>query len=42
MIFSYQGVVWKIDWIHLVWVAVGIKKAKGVNWSGNIEFLPLF
>ena len=31
MIYSCRGMVWGVDWIHLVWVGVGIKKARGVN-----------
>ena len=36
-----SGEVWGFDWIHLVWVEVGLKKDKGVNWSGKIAFLLL-
>ena len=31
MTFSRRGNVWGVDWVHLVWVGVGIKKARGVN-----------
>ena len=30
MIYSCMGMVWGVDWIHLVWVGVSIKKARGV------------
>ena len=29
MTFSCRGMVWGVDWIHLVWVWVGIKKPGG-------------
>ena len=29
MIYSYRGMVWGVDLIHLVWVGVGIEKARG-------------
>ena len=29
MTFSCRGEVWGVDWIHLVWVGVGIKKPGG-------------
>ena len=32
MTFSCRGKVWGVDWIHLVWVGVGIKKAMGGSW----------
>ena len=38
MTFSCRGKVWGVDWIHLVWVGVGIKKARGVVGSGNMHF----
>ena len=28
MIYSCMGMVWGVDWIHLVWVGVSIKKAR--------------
>ena len=31
MIFSCGGMVWGVDWIHLVGVGVGIKKTRGGN-----------
>ena len=30
MIFSCRRELWGVDWIHLVWVGVGIKKAREV------------
>ena len=27
-----------VDWIHLVWVGVGMKKPRGVIGSGNMHF----
>ena len=30
MIFSCRGMVWGVDWIHLIRVGVGIKKPSGV------------
>ena len=30
MIYSCIGMAWGVDWIHLVWLGVSIKKAKGV------------
>ena len=32
MIFSCGGMVWGVDWIHLVGVGVGIKKTRGGHW----------
>ena len=29
MTFSCREMVWGVDWIHLVWVGVGIKKPGG-------------
>ena len=29
MIYSCMGMVWGVDWIHLVWVGVSIKKPGG-------------
>ena len=29
MTFSCRGKVWGVDWIHFVWVGVGIIKARG-------------
>ena len=29
MVFSCGGMVWGVDWIHLVEVGVGIKKTQG-------------
>ena len=29
MIYSCRGMVWGVDWIHLVGVGVGIKKTRG-------------
>ena len=37
MIYSCKGVVWGVDWIHLVWVGVGIRKSQGVIGSGNMH-----
>ena len=37
MTFSCREMVWGVDLIHLVWVGVGIKKARGVTWSGNMH-----
>ena len=31
MTFLCRGMVWGVDWIHLVRVGVGIKKPRGVN-----------
>ena len=38
MTFSRRGNVCGVDWVHLVWVGVGIKKARGVVGSGNMPF----
>ena len=32
MTFSCRGMVWVVDWIHLVGVGVGIKKPSGGHW----------
>ena len=32
MTFLCQGMVWGVDWIHLVGVGVGIKKNQGGHW----------
>ena len=32
MTFLCQGMVWGVDWIHLVGVGVGIKKTRGGLW----------
>ena len=32
MIFSCGGMVWGVDWIHLVGVGVGITKTRGGLW----------
>ena len=41
MTFSCRGEVWGVDWIHLVWVGVGIKNggswARGVVGSGKMH-----
>ena len=29
MIYSCRGMVWRVNLIHLVWVGVDIKKARG-------------
>ena len=29
MIYSCMGMVWGVDWLHLVWVGVSIKKPGG-------------
>ena len=29
MIYSCSGMVWGVDWIHMIWVGVDIKKARG-------------
>ena len=34
-----MGVVWGVDWIHLVWVGVSIKKARGVIGYGKNAYL---
>ena len=33
--------MWGVDWIHLVWVGVGIKKARGVVGSGNMHLFSI-
>ena len=38
MTFLCRGMVWGVDWIHLVGVGVGIKKTRGVIGSGNMHF----
>ena len=35
MTFSCGGMVWGVDWIHLVEVGVGVKEPRGVIGSGN-------
>ena len=37
-----MGVVWGVDWIHLVWVGVSIKKARGVIGYGKNAYLYYF
>ena len=37
MTFLCRGMVWGVDWIHLVWVGAGIKKVRGVTRSGNMH-----
>ena len=37
MIFSCGGMMWGVDWIHLVVVGVGIKKTRGVIGSENMH-----
>ena len=32
MTFLCRGMVWGVDWIHLVGVGVGIKKTQGGHW----------
>ena len=38
MTFSRRGNVWGVDWIHLVWVGVGMKKARGGSWVWKYAF----
>ena len=38
MTFSRRGNVWGVDWVHLVWVGVGIKKARGGSWVWKYAF----
>ena len=38
MTFSCRGKVWGVDWIHLVWVGVGIKKSQGGSWVWKYAF----
>ena len=42
MIYSCMEMVWKVDWIHLVWVGVSIKKARGVFVYGQNAYLYYF
>ena len=43
MTFSCRGEVWGGDWINLVWVGVGIKKARGGgSWVWKNACLILF
>ena len=37
MTFSCRGEVWEGDWVNLIWVGVGIKKARGVVGSGKMH-----
>ena len=37
MTFSCRGEVWGGDWFNLVWVGVGIKKARRVVGSGKMH-----
>ena len=38
MIFLCGGMVWGVELVPMVWVGGGIKKARGVNRSGNMHF----
>ena len=38
MTFSRRENVWGVDWVHLVWVGVGIKKARGGSWVWKYAF----
>ena len=38
MTFLCRGMVWVVDWIHLVGVGVGIKKTRGVIGYENMHF----
>ena len=38
MIFLYGRMVWGVELVPMVWVGGGIKKARGVNRSGNMHF----
>ena len=38
MTFLCEGMVWGVDWLHLVWVGVGMKKPRGVIGSENMHF----
>ena len=42
MIYSCMGMVWGVDWIHLGWVGVSIKKARGVIGYGKNAYLYHF
>ena len=42
MTFPCRGMVWKVDWIHLVWVGVEIKKKQGGHLVWKYAFLLLF
>ena len=42
MIYSCMGMVWGVDWIHLVWVGVSIKKPGGVTGYGKNAYLYYF
>ena len=37
-----MGMVWGVDWIHLVWVRVSIKKARGSLCMEKIAYLNYF
>ena len=38
MTFLCGGMVWGVDWIHLVEVGVGMKKPRGVIGTRNMHF----
>ena len=38
MTFSCGGMVCEVDWIHLVWIGVGVKKPRGVIGTRNMHF----
>ena len=42
MIYSCMGIVWGVDWIHLVCAGVSIKKARGVFEYGKNAYLYYF
>ena len=42
MTFSCKGKVWGGDWMNLVWLGVGIKKARGGSWVWRNACLILF
>ena len=42
MTFLCRGMVWGVDWIHLVGVGVGIKKNQGGHWVWKHALLLLF